>query len=101
MYIIIWEYQVKPDKQSEFERTYASNGVWAELFKNAEGYLGTELIQSDKTPETYTTIDRWESKESYENFLLQWQAEYNKLDELCEGLTEHEKRIGDFRQILT
>jgi heme-degrading monooxygenase HmoA len=58
MYIIIWEYQVKPDKQAEFEKIYAANGTWAELFKKGTGYLGTELIRSTELPEQYVTIDR-------------------------------------------
>ena len=100
MYIIIWEYHVKAEHGSEFEKVYASNGTWAELFINGKGYLGTELLQSDNSPDIYTTIDRWDFKESYERFLSQWQAEYIKMDEKCEWLTDHEKRIGGFRQIL-
>jgi heme-degrading monooxygenase HmoA len=99
MHIIIWEYQVKLEKGSEFERVYSPNGAWARLFKNGSGFLGTELLQSDQKPDVYVTIDRWDSRESYETFLAQWKAEYNQLDEQCEGMTVYEKRINSFLQV--
>ncbi len=55
MYIIIWEYQVRPEKQTEFEKIYASYGAWAELFKKGNGCLGTELIHSTENPAQYLT----------------------------------------------
>jgi len=96
MYIIIWEYQVIPERRIEFENIYAPNGAWAELFKKGNGYLGTELIHSTEHPAQYITIDRWDSKENYESFLLQYKNEYKNLDTQCEGLTEHESCLGGF-----
>ena len=96
MYIIVWEYQVKPDKQAEFEKIYSPKGAWAELFKEGPGYLGTELIRSTELPKQYITIDRWASWENYEAFLSQWNDEYKKLDLMCDGLTEHESCLGRF-----
>lgn len=101
MFIIIWEYRVKPEKQAEFEKFYSSGGAWADLFKRGEGYLGTELLRSDEAATTYITIDKWVSKQAHEEFLQTWKTEYNQLDEHCTGLTQHEQRIGNFRQLLS
>lgn len=97
MYIIIWEYQVKPEKRAEFEEIYASVGAWAELFQKGTGYLGTELLQDVHHPLRYLTLDRWASKEAYEAFLSQWDDEYKALDARCEGLTERELLLGKWR----
>ena len=94
MYIIIWEYQVKQEKQSEFEKIYSPNGAWAELFKKEAGYLGTDLLRDANQPQRYLTIDRWNSKEEYENFLMRRDKEYKTLDAQCEDLTEHEALLG-------
>lgn len=94
MYVIIWEYQVKPDKQAEFEKTYAANGAWAELFKKGTGYLGTELLCKADQSLHFLTIDRWESKQAYETFLTHWGNEYQSLDAQCEGLNEQESLLG-------
>ena len=99
MYIILWAYQVNPDKQAEFEKIYSPTGAWAELFNEGAGYLGTELIHSTEHPEQYLTIDRWDSVETYESFLSQWKDAYEKLDAYCEELTEHENCIGRYLSV--
>lgn len=96
MYTIVWAYRVAPDKRAEFEKIYSASGEWAELFKKGKGYLGTKLVQSDLLFENYATMDSWETKSDYRTFLIQWQAEYKKLDERCEELTESESYLGAF-----
>jgi heme-degrading monooxygenase HmoA len=99
MYSIIWEYQVKPDKGSEFEKIYSSGGTWAELFEKGTGYLRTELFHDEKHGQRYLTIDCWKSKAHYENFLTQWEKEYKSLDAQCEDLTERESLLGKWNSV--
>ncbi|MGZ9166552.1 MAG: antibiotic biosynthesis monooxygenase family protein [Anaerolineales bacterium] len=94
MIIIIWEYQVKADRVAEFEHIYSSNGTWAELFRKAQGYQGTELLRDLSDLRHYITIDRWDTAEHYELFLSQRKIEYAELDAQCEGLTERESLAG-------
>jgi heme-degrading monooxygenase HmoA len=100
MYLIIWEYRVKPEQVAKFEEIYAANGAWAQLFKEATGYLGTELLHDPNDANRYITIDRWKSSQDYETFLLQWKAEYESLDAQCEGLTEHETSLGRWESVI-
>jgi hypothetical protein len=41
MFIVLWEYQVKPQLEHEFETFHAEEGIWVELFRRAKGYRGT------------------------------------------------------------
>lgn len=99
MYTILWEYQVKSNRCSEFESIYSANGVWVELFKQSAGYSGTELLRDETNPQHYITIDRWASKRDYEKFLSQYEKEYKELDAQCEGLTENESLIGKWETV--
>jgi heme-degrading monooxygenase HmoA len=94
MYVIIWEYLVKAERSSQFEKIYGTTGAWADLFRKQNGYLGTELLRDSQGHERYLTIDRWESLGDYESFLSRWKKEYEALDVLCAGLTENETMIG-------
>jgi heme-degrading monooxygenase HmoA len=96
MYVIIWEYQVKAERVTEFEGIYAAEGAWAQLFQRHLGYLGTELLRDSDQPRRYITIDRWVSAEAYNSFQLKWQEEYKELDARCENLTERELFLGTF-----
>jgi hypothetical protein len=41
MYVILWEFVVPPEKVGAFVAAYKTDGAWAKLFAQAEGYLGT------------------------------------------------------------
>jgi len=99
MYVIIWEYQVKAERLVAFEKIYASNGAWAELFRKEEGYLGTELLRDSNQPQRYITIDRWTSSEAYDSFRAKWKDEYKALDARCQNLTERESLLGTLSPI--
>jgi heme-degrading monooxygenase HmoA len=98
---VVWEFHVQPGEEKQFEKDYGPNGAWAELFKQAEGYLGTELNRDLKNPRRYLTLDLWESRETYERFREEHRAEYQGLDVRCEAMTETEKEIGAFERILS
>lgn len=96
MYTIIWEYIVKTELRSEFQRFFSSDGLWTELFKKNAGYLGTELLHDKNNLQRYITIDRWASEDSYRSFHKSHRNEYQILDKECESLTEKESLIGNF-----
>lgn len=96
MVTVLWEYQVKPDRVAEFEKVYASDGDWTELFRKGKGFIGTRLFKSPDIPNLFLTIDQWESMQDYKTFLSQWKEEYETLDKQCESLTEHESCLGTF-----
>ncbi len=94
MYINLWEYFVRDGHEAEFEQIYGSNGDWAQLFMQSDGYLGTELLRDHDVRWRYITIDRWISAEVYDTFQEKYRKAYEKLDARCESLTESEKLIG-------
>jgi len=99
MSVILWEYQVKPERVTAFEKTYGDHGEWAELFKNHRGYLGTELLRDPSNPYHYMTIDRWASKRDYESFLSKEKKAYAALDAQCASFTGEEVLLGKWEPI--
>jgi len=100
-YLVVWEFQVQPGEEKQFENDYGPNGAWANLFEQAEGYLGTELNRDFKNPKRYLTLDFWQSREAYVRFREQHRAEYKALDIRCEPMTKMEREIGAFERVLT
>jgi len=94
MVTIIWEYVVKTDYIVEFEKIYAPDGKWAELFKKGKGFVRTKLIHQLEQPQLFLTVDEWETMKDYKTFLSQWKEEYEALDKQCERLTERESCLG-------
>ncbi len=94
MIVILWEFQTKPGMEREYERASGANGLWIQLFRKGEGYLGTELLKGSNG--RYITIDRWTSFEAYERFKKEYAEEYEKIDKACESFTRFESLIGIF-----
>lgn len=92
----IWEFLVKPEARSQFERIYGPDGYWAQLFRRSPEYYGTTLLRDRDHPERYLTLDHWASREALQQFKQEYHAEYAALDQKCESLTERETFIGNF-----
>ena len=95
-YVYIWEFDVRPGKEGEFEREYGPEGAWVRLFRMARGYLDTVLLKDPTHAGRYLTIDRWESEAAYRAFRSAHAGEYAAIDARCEGLTVGEREVGHF-----
>lgn len=96
MYLIIWQYDVRPCALAAFESTYAADGAWAKLFRSDENYIGTSLLRDCSVPGRYVTIDRWKSASAFEQFKICFNEQYKELDQRCSTLTEQERQLGTF-----
>ena len=96
-YVIVWEFRIRPEVEAEFVEKYGSIGVWARFFRSSESYIRTELVKDVAVAQRFLTLDYWKSEEAFHDFHKQNLAEYQRLDEELEGLTQQETRLGAFR----
>lgn len=96
LFVYVWVYEVAPEKIPEFLDTYGPDGPWCELFRRANGYLGTELLEDRNRSGRFLTIDRWESKEAFGSFRSAFSTEFEELDRRGERITSSEISLGDF-----
>ena len=98
-YVYIWEFEVQAENQAEFLRHYGPAGTWTQLFRRAEGYLETILLQDQQSPGRYLTVDRWATSEAHDEFLEKHRPEYERIDRLCESLTQAERSLGSYWEV--
>lgn len=96
---VIWEFEVQPANREGFEAAYGSDGPWVDLFKEADGFLGTLLLRGKERPGHYLSHDRWQSREAYEAFKRQFAERYEALDEELGGLSTRETYIGVYDEV--
>jgi heme-degrading monooxygenase HmoA len=96
MHVILWQFEVDAEKAGDFVAGYGADGTWAQLFRQAAGYLGTELLCCTDEPTRYITIDRWNSLDDFTRFQRDFADRYETLDGELEGLARSEKKIGSF-----
>jgi heme-degrading monooxygenase HmoA len=98
-YVYVWRFLVRPGSEVAFEAAYGPGGDWIRLFREADGYLGSQLLRDQADPRRYVTIDRWSSREAWEAFRAARAAEWEAIDRRGEALTELEEEIGRFEDV--
>ena len=93
MLVRVWEYEVVPGRQGEFEQLYGSAGAWAHLFARSSGHVSTELYRGVDDPARYLTVDRFADADSWRRFLDEHGDDYAELDARCAQLTTSEEEI--------
>jgi heme-degrading monooxygenase HmoA len=96
MFVVLWEYDVKPGLENRFERVYGPDGDWAQFFRRDPHYHEARLLREVSRPSAYVTLDLWDSRDSYENFQRQNHEGYLALDRSSEAMTLREKCLGCF-----
>ena len=99
-YVYIWEYDVLPGMVDEFVELYGPGGSWAQLFAQAPGYLGTDLVQDREEGARFVTIDRWHSKDAFQCFRRRFGDQFDRLDRVGEELTLEESFLGEFEGVV-
>jgi heme-degrading monooxygenase HmoA len=96
MFVILWEFEVKPGSEESFQRAYGPEGAWARLFQRDPHFRGTQLRRDPARPLYYFTIDLWDSEIAYYQFLEEDRASYVELDRNAEELTLQERQVLSF-----
>jgi heme-degrading monooxygenase HmoA len=93
MFVRVWEYEVPEETMTAFCVAYAADGDWAELFRRASGYLGTELYRDPNRGDRFLTIDRWHSEPDWRAFQVASGSAYDALDARLQGLARTERSL--------
>ena len=95
-HVRIWLFRAAPGREREFASAYQSDGVWARLFEQVDGFIGTRLLAPEEPGGLWITLDEWESRTAFERFQDAHGDAYKRLDDELAALTADERFIGAF-----
>jgi len=88
---VVWQFQVRPGKQKEFERVYGADGEWSALARRSRSFLGSSFLRDQAAGTSYLLIEYWSEMVVYEKHRSTASADIRRLDErrdeLCEAIT--------------
>lgn len=93
-HVRLWKYRVADEHGDAFIRHYSTNGSWAKLFREAGGYVGTQLWQDENDTAVFYTADYWHDRQAFEDFNANYRERYEQLDRELEFLTLEESFLG-------
>lgn len=94
MFYILWQFDVDDASAAAFAEAYGPAGPWEALFRQAQGFRGTEVFRRTAAPARFLTLDCWMSRGAYEAFRRERATDYAALDAACEGLTGGENFLA-------
>ena len=77
---------------------FGNAGIWTELLRRAEGYLGTEILCESPAERRYRVRDFWRSHREFEVFRTQFTAEVERFHSLLmgEGVVSKFEVVGTY-----
>ena len=66
MIAIMWQFDVKAGRETEFEQLYGVDGEWARMNRRTRSYLGSSFLRDLNLASRYIVIEYWSEMVVYE-----------------------------------
>lgn len=66
MIAIMWQFEVKKGRETEFEEMYGVEGEWTAINRLTRSYLGSSFLRDQNLPSRYVVIEYWSEMLVYE-----------------------------------
>ena len=66
MIAIMWQFEVKPGREAEFEQLYGVDGEWTTMNRQTRSYLGSSFLRDQSRATRYMLIEYWSEMLVYE-----------------------------------
>jgi hypothetical protein len=59
MIAIMWQFDVKAGRETEFEQLYGADGAWTAMNRHTRSYLGSSFLNDQAETSRYIVIEYW------------------------------------------
>ena len=96
MIAIVWQFDVKDGRESEFEEFYGVNGEWTTLNRHTRSYLGSSFLRDQNRTSRYIVVEYWSEMLVYEEHRAYRSDAIASLEERRTELVESVEPTGIF-----
>jgi len=96
MIAIMWRFDVKNGRETEFEEFYGADGAWTTLNRHTRSYLGSSFLRDQNRPSRYIVIEYWSEMVVYEEHRAYRSDAIASLEERRTALVESLEPTGIF-----
>jgi hypothetical protein len=80
MIAIVWQFDVRPGREAEFEQFYGADGEWTGINRHSRSYLGSSFLRDQNLRSRYLLIEYWSEMLVYEQHRAYRSDESEKLE---------------------
>ena len=59
MIAIMWQFDVKAGRETEFEQLYGADGAWTAMNRHTRSYIGSSFLNDQNLATRYIVIEYW------------------------------------------
>jgi antibiotic biosynthesis monooxygenase len=96
MIAIMWQFEVKAGRETEFERLYGVAGEWTAINRQTRSYLGSSFLHDQSRSSRYIVIEYWSEMLVYEQHRESRTAAIASLEERSATLVDSVEPLGIF-----
>ena len=96
MIAIMWQFDVKNGRETEFEQLYGADGEWTAMNRRTRSYLGTSFLHDQNRASRYIVIEYWSEMIVHEQHRTFRSAAIASLEERSSALVESGEPLGIF-----
>ena len=99
MIALVWQFDVKPGRNDEFEALYGADGSWTALSRRSRSFLGSSFLKDLAVSSRYLVIEYWSEMVVYERHHADFQQELDDLERQRTVLVEASHPLGLFNAL--
>ena len=96
MIAIVWQFDVQPGKETEFEQFYGADGEWTAGSRHSRSYLGSSFLRDQNRVLRYLVIEYWSEMLVYEHHKQYQSGEIASLEGRRNELVASAEAVGVF-----
>lgn len=96
MIAIMWQFDVRHGRETEFEQLYGADGDWTKLNRHTRSYLGSSFLRDQNRSRRYIVIEYWSEMLVYEQHRAYRSDAISSLEKRRTTLVESVEPLGIF-----
>ena len=96
MIAIMWQFDVKNGRETEFEQLYGADGDWTAMSRYTRSYLGSSFLRDQARSSRYIVIEYWSEMLVYERHRAYRSDSIASLETRRTTLVESVESLGIF-----
>ena len=96
MIAIMWQFDVKNGRETEFEQLYGVDGEWTAINRQSRSFLGSSFLHDQNRLSRYIVIEYWSEMIVYEQHRVSRSAKIESLKDRSGALVDSVEPLGIF-----
>jgi quinol monooxygenase YgiN len=96
MIAIVWQFDVRPGREHDFEQFYGADGEWTLVSRHSRSYLGSSFLRDQAAPSRYMLVEYWSEMLVYEEHKNYHTREMERLEARRDELVASVEPAGVF-----